>query len=85
MRNIRTYLSQITSPSKAYLRLACMEGEKVRCGIQSTNARQKISDIDDRLKEMGAEKAAVLRALEGPPNGGRPAARRSTGGFKLRY
>lgn len=98
LRDIRTHsgrVDQITLPSRAYLKLGCLEMEKERRGKERSSARQRMADIDARLKEIEAEKAAVLQALEGPPNGGRPsgvpglelkpAARPSTGGFKLRY
>jgi hypothetical protein len=75
------------------MKIACLEMEKVRRGKERGSARQRMADIDARLKEIEAEKAALLQALEGS-DGGRPrgvpglelkpAARRS-GGFKLRY
>ena len=98
LRDIRTHSGKVdetTLPSRAYLKLGCLEIEKVRRGKEGSSARQRMADIDARLKEIEAEEAAVLQALEGPPNGGRPrgvpglelkpAARPSTGGFKLRY
>jgi hypothetical protein len=98
LRDIRTHSGRVdetTLPSRAYLKISCLEMEKVRRGKERSSARQRMAGIDARLKEIEAEKAALLQALEGPPNGGRPrgvpglelklAARPSTGGFKLRY
>jgi len=98
LRDIRTHsgrVDQIALPSRAYLKLGCLDMEKERRGKERNSARQRIADIDARLKEIEAEKAAVLQALEGPPNGAgpggvpglqlKPAARPTTGGFKLRY
>lgn len=97
LRDIRTLsgtVSETSRPHRAYMKIACLEMEKIRRGKERSSARQRIADIDARLQEMEAEKAALLQALEGS-NGGRPggvpglelkpAARPSTGGFKLRY
>ena len=100
LRDIRTHsgrVDQITLPSRAYLKLSCLEMEKVRRGKEMSSARQRTVDIDARLKEVEAEKAALLRALEerNPGNAGKsagvpnlelkPSLRRGASGFKLRY
>ena len=70
LRDIRTRsgkVDQTTLPSRAYLKLGCLEIEKVRRGKEGSSARQRMADIDARLKEIEAEEAAVLQALEGLP------------------
>ena len=97
IRTLSGRVDQITLPSRAYLKLSCLEMEKVRRGHERKSARQRTADIDGRLQEIEAEKAALLGRLEeqNAGNGGKstgvpnlerkPAARPRTGGFKLRY
>ena len=87
-------VDQVSLPYRAYMKITCLEMEKARRASERKSASQRIANIDARLKEIEAEKAALLQALEGR-NGGKPigvpslelkpAPRRSTGGFKLRY
>ncbi len=97
LREIRTLsgrVDQASLPYRGYMKITCLEMEKARRRSERRSATQRITDIDARLKEIEAEKAALLEALEGR-NGGKPLAvpgfdlkpipRRSTGGFKLRY
>lgn len=97
LREIRTLsgrVDQVSLPYRGYMKITCLEMEKARRRSERKSANQRIADIDGRLKEIEAEKAALLQVLEGR-NGGKPIAvpgfelkpvpRRSTGGFKLRY
>lgn len=97
LRDLRTFsgrVDQASLPYRAYMKVTCLEMEKARRGRERASASQRIADIDARLKEVEAEKAALLHSLEGRA-GGRPltlrglevrsAPRRSTGGLKIRY
>ena len=97
LRELRTLsgrVDQLSLPYRAYMQITCLEMEKARRRSERKSASQRIVDIDGRLKEIEAEKAALLQALEGR-NGGQPIAlrgfevrsapRRSAAGFKLRY
>ena len=85
---------QVHRPYRAYMQITCLEMEKARRGNERKSASQRIADIDARLRQIEAEKAALLLALEGQ-NGGKPTGvpnlepkpspRRSAGGFRLRY
>lgn len=100
LREIRTLSGrqdQVHLPYQAYMQITCLEMEKARRGKERSSARQRMADIDARLKEIEAEKEALLRALEerNAGNGGKsagvpnlalkPSLRRGAGGFKLRY
>lgn len=100
LRDIRTHAGRVdrtTLPHRAYLKLSCLEMEKVRRGKERASASYRLADIDARFKQIEAEKAAVreaLQVLEERDGGKRsalpgpqiqPGPRRSTSGFKLRY
>ena len=50
-------------PHQAYLRIACLEMEKVRRGLERDSAAERVERIDERTKEIEAEEAALLRSL----------------------
>ena len=51
-------------PHQAYLRVACLEMEKVRRSLERDSAAVRVERIDERTKEIEAEEAALLRSLE---------------------
>ena len=97
MRDIHTIsgrVDRIASPYMAYMQITCLEMEKARKGREKTSALQRVENINERLRTIETEKAALLRALaergaapvSSPPNvETRPAPSRSWKGFKLRY
>lgn len=97
LREIRTHsgrVDQVSLPYRAYMRITCLEMEKARRWNERRSASQRVADIDTRLKEIEAEKAALFQVSDGRSAGKpiavpgfelKPAPRRSTGGFKLRY
>ena len=100
LREIRTLSGRqdrVRLPYQAYMQITCLEMEKARRGKERSSARQRMADIDARLKEIEAEKAALLGSLEERTagNGGKstgvpnlalkPSLRRGTSGYKLRY
>jgi len=96
MRDIRTLsgkVDRIANPYMAYMQITCLEMEKARRGRERTSALQRIGNLDGRLRDIEAEKAALLRALaergaagfSTPSAAGTPSPPRSGGGLKLRY
>lgn len=97
LRDLRTLsgrTDQVSLPYRAYMRITCLEMEKARRGAERRSVSRRIADIDARLRDIEAEKAALMRSLEGRNEGRitgllglevRPAPRRSAGGFKHRY
>jgi len=97
MRDIRTVsgkVDRIANPYMAYMQITCLEMEKARKGREKASALQRVESIDGRLRDIEAEKAALIRALAergaaqaaGTPSAGSgPAPRRSAGGVRLRY
>jgi hypothetical protein len=97
LRDIRTLsgkVDRIANPYMAYMQITCLEMEKARKGREKASALQRVEILDGRLREIEAEKAAVLRALAergaapaslSPDPGGRPAPTKNATGFKLRY
>jgi hypothetical protein len=83
-------VDRVSLPYRAFLKISCLEMEKVRRHRERASASKTIDRIDARLKEIEGEKAALLRTMEemgqgpepvrsGPSNPGRP------GGMKIKY
>jgi len=91
LQDIRTLTGKVrkaTLPHEAYLRISHIEMEKARKTLESEKAKQLMADIAARLKEIEAEKDALLQAVG--ERGGDPILVRigppqSTGGLKIRY
>ena len=97
MRDIKTIsgkVDRIANPYMAYMQITCLEMEKARRGRERASALHRIGNLDGRIRDIDAEKGALLRALAErgaapgvatPSAAGRPTPPRSGGGFKLRY
>jgi len=102
LQDIRTHSGRVDEshlPPKAYLKIACLEMEKVRRGKERESAACRIENIDARFHEIAAEKAKLLRSLSEQESGmhtrgrvchvsdnaAKPAPSRKEPGFKLRY
>ncbi len=91
LQDIRTVTGKVgkaTLPHEAYLRISHIEMEKARKTLESEKAKQLMADIAARLKEIEAEKEALLQAVGKrgvDPRAVRPGPPKSTGGFKVRY
>jgi hypothetical protein len=90
LRDIRTLsgrVGKVNAPHKAFLRISHIELEKARREVEKEAACRRIADIDVRLAEIEAEKAAILRGLDSDPVEPRetPEENRSAGGFKIKY
>jgi hypothetical protein len=94
LRTLSGRADQASLPYRAYMKITCLEMEKARRGRERASASQRVADIDARLKEVEAEKAALLQSVEGRTGDRslklrglevRSAPRRSTGGLKIRY
>ena len=87
-------VDQTSLPYKAYMKVACLEMEKVRRGKERESASFRVKNIDARFKEIEDEKAALLLALakrdkERPTDaldsGAKPPPPRGASGLRLRY
>ena len=99
LQDIRTLSGRVDQTSfayKAYMKVACLEMEKVRRGKERDSASHRIANIDARLAEVEDEKASLLQAQaeldKGRPTDARdsgakpePPPARSTRGLRLRY
>ncbi len=95
LKHIRTLSGRYdgaTMPSKIYMKLSCLEQEKLRLEGELEKIAHRVEDIEARSQEIEAEKAALLQILgeNAPPadpagDAPRPAPRSRTGGIKLRY
>ena len=97
MRDIHTFsgrVDRIASPYMAYMQITCLEMEKFRKGRERASALQRVESLNGRLRDIEAEKAALLCALaeRGAPSitrpsnpGRRPAPHRSAGALRIRY
>ncbi|MGA2182266.1 MAG: hypothetical protein ABSH47_04495 [Bryobacteraceae bacterium] len=97
VNNIRTLsgrVDQLSLPYRGYMQITCLEMEKARRGMERKSASQRIALIDARLDQIEKAKQELLQVLAASGQGVpghlpgldlRPAPRRSTGGFKIRY
>jgi len=99
LQDIRTLSGRVDQTSlayKAYMKVACLEMEKVRRGKERESASFRVKNIDARVKEIEDEKAAILQARaeldKGRPTDARdsgakpePPPPRSASGLRLRY
>ena len=96
LQDIRTISGRIDDrsvPHRAYMKLSILEMEKFRRGKEKQSALDKVSEIDQRFKDIEAEKRGILASLEGhdghsrrpdePEEQAAPPA--TTGSFKIRY
>jgi hypothetical protein len=97
VQDIRTILGRVnenTIPYKAYMKLCILEMEKYRRGKEKTSALERVQNIDQRFKDIEAERQEIIRSLEaqGTPHQRLPivdvpaaAPPTTTGPFKIRY
>lgn len=97
LNNIRTLsgrVDQLSLPYRCYMQITCLEMEKARRGMERRSAGQRVALIDARLEQIEMAKQQLLQAVatSGQETPARlpglevkPAARRSAGGFKIRY
>lgn len=98
LRNIKTLSGRDDAaglPHRAYMKLACLEMERERRVLERKNALRRLKSIDDRIRDIEAEEAALRQGLGGaadapPPAvpGGDAAARtmrRRKQAFKVKY
>ena len=99
LQDIRTLSGRVDQTSfayKAYMKIACLEMEKVRRGKERESASFRVKNIDARVKEIEDEKAAILQAQaeldKERPTDARdsgpkpePPPPRSVSGLRLRY
>jgi cytochrome c-type biogenesis protein CcmH/NrfG len=99
LQDIRTLSGRVDQTSfayKAYMKVACLEMEKVRRGKERDSASHRIANIDARLAEVEDEKASLLQAQaeldKGRPTDARdsdpkpePPPPRSASGHRFRY
>ena len=83
-------------PYKAYMKLSILEMEKFRRGKEKTSALERVHHIDQRFRDIEAERQKIITALEvmgirrrrltGFEEPSRTAApRTTTGPFKIKY
>lgn len=97
LQDIRTLSGKVDQafiPYKGYMKVSCLEMEKLRRRKERESAMQRVINIDARFLEIEAEKAGLLQALKerncgnsdnAPGVEPKPALRRNTGGFKFKY
>lgn len=97
VKNLRTFagrVDQVAIPYRAYMTVSCLEMEKARRNQERKSARQRITDIDVRIAEIEAQKAALLRSagdviqhkpLDDGTSEPRPAPRQGKREFKIKY
>ena len=96
LKNIRT-LSGRVDPSalsyRGYMRITCLEMEKVRRNAERRSAAQRIEKIDARVREIDKEKKELLEAIQAGPRVSarlpgidvKPSSYKRAAGFRIRY
>ena len=89
VNNIRTLsgrVDQVSLPYRSYMQITCLEMEKARRNMERKGAAGRSALIDARLEQIEKTKQELIQALNtSGPGDPKPAARRSAGGFKIRY
>lgn len=95
IRTISGRVDERSIPYKAYMKLSILEMEKYRRGKEKTSALERVRHIDQRFKDIEAEREEIIAALEAQgirrrrlpvlPESPAAAPRTTTGPFKIRY
>jgi hypothetical protein len=96
LKSIRTLSSRVDPSAlsyRAYMRITCLEMEKVRRGAERRSGAQRIHEIDVRLQEIEKEKQALMEAVHAGPKASsrlpgielKPAPYKRATGFRIRY
>jgi flagellar motility protein MotE (MotC chaperone) len=95
LQDIRTIAGKpdiINEPYRAYMRITTIEMEKFRKNKERESALHRVRNIEERFKEIEAEKDELLEALGDRRSGPTPgasgegsAAPTHRGGFKFKY
>lgn len=97
IRNIKTMsarVDRVAHPYLAYMQITCLEMEKARKGRERASATKRLQDLEERLREIDQQKAALLEALAQRAAAPRSDAvdsvrphsgQRASGALKLRY
>jgi len=56
--------SKAMPPHAAYMKITTLELEKLRLNKARQHALRRVDEIDDRLRDLDAKKAALLSAIE---------------------
>ena len=90
-QDIRTRTGPVTGhfvAHEAYMRITCLEMERARRENERESAMCRVRNVDARFKEIDAERAALLGALDEQNRAGSARATKEThseDGFKIRY
>jgi hypothetical protein len=72
-------------PHKVFLRVACLEMERERRGQERRCAADRVQLIDERFREIDAEKHELMAGLKGATPAPAPARSSGGSGFKFKY
>ncbi len=79
-------VDRVSLPYRVFLKISCLEMEKVRRTRERCAAVKTVEKIDIRLQEIEKDKAALLLMMEQPSRAAVPLMiARTRGGQKLRY
>jgi hypothetical protein len=94
IRTLSGSVDQAAIPYRAYMKISCLEMEKLRRGKERESAVHRMKNIDTRFQEIEAEKAALLQALgehgvardlPTPHANGKSVRGAKVSGFRLKY
>ena len=90
IRTLEGWVDLAKQPYRAFMKITCLEMEKARREKERESALHRVENIDERLREIEAEKAGLMKVLgvsDGKAAG--PASRsvsaKGPEGFKFRY
>jgi hypothetical protein len=64
LRSLSGCAHKTIAPHAAYMKITTIELEKMRLGKAREHATRRMSEIDARLRELDAQKAALMSAME---------------------
>jgi hypothetical protein len=72
-------------PHKVFLRVACLEMERERRGQERRCAAQRVYLIDERFREIDAEKRELMSGMKGATPAPAPVKSHGGSNFKFKY
>ena len=79
-------VDRVSLPYRAFLKISCLEMEKVRRTRERVASLKTVEKIDIRLQEIEKEKVALLLMMEQPPGAAVPLMiAKMRGSQKIRY
>lgn len=90
IRTLEGWVDLANQPYRAFMKITCLEMEKVRRGKERESALNRVNNIDERLREIELERANLMKILGmSEDNAAGPTSKlvsvKTHAGFRLKY